>query len=234
MSRESSWRSGLTDTGSHTITFDQLLPVFLSTEVPREKTPLELPLRFVGGFGYDAQTIGVVIAFQGVYSLFTNSVLFPWAVGRFGTLGLFRLLASTYFLLYLTTPYLVLLPQSLQLVGIYATVIVKCTFSTMAYPSNAILTKNAASGSLWLGTIMGVHGSAASLCRALGPTVAGLLYARGLESGYSGLPWWSSGLVTLVGAAIAWQLREEEEVWDEKTDEAEPDATLPLVAGDNV
>ncbi|KAI5463333.1 major facilitator superfamily domain-containing protein [Mariannaea sp. PMI_226] len=191
----------------HTMTFDQLFPVFLSTARP-EHPILELPFRFTDGFGLDTKTIGVIMSVQGGYSLFSNYLIVPPVTRRLGSLRLFRMLAFSYFALYLVTPYLVLLPEVMRMPAIYLLVIWKCTFSTMAYPSNAILLANSAPSKDVLGTINGIAASTASLCRALGPTLSGLLYSLGLQTGYSGLAWWFSGLVTIVGAYLSSQITE--------------------------
>ena len=92
--------------------------------------------------------------------------------------------------------------------GVYALIVLKCTYATLAYPSNAILLTNSAPTTLSLGTINGVAASTASLARACGPTISGLLYTMGLESGYSGLAWWVTGLVTIAGAYISFSITE--------------------------
>ena len=202
------------------MTFDQLFPVFLSTAPPKEPV-MELPLRFVGGFGLDTKTIGVIMSVQGVYSLLSNYLIVPPVTRRLGSLRLFRILAFSYFALYLVTPYVVLLPESFRMPAIYLLVIWKCTFSTMAYPSNAILLANSAPSKSVLGTINGIAASTASLCRALGPTLSGFLYAMGLQTGYSGLAWWFSGLVTIIGAYLSSQITEtcyESSSTDEESD----------------
>ncbi|TQV98746.1 hypothetical protein V2A60_007549 [Cordyceps javanica] len=191
----------------HTMTFDQLFPVFLSTSPP-EHPVQKLPFKFVDGFGLDTKTIGVIMSVQGLYSLFSNYLVVAPVTRRLGSLRLFRLIAFSYFSLYLVTPYLVLLPDSLRMPAIYLLVIWKCTFATMAYPSNAILLANSAPSKEVLGTINGIAASTASLCRALGPTVSGFLYALGLQTGYSGLAWWFSGATTLVGAYLSSQITE--------------------------
>ncbi|KJK80253.1 hypothetical protein H634G_04492 [Metarhizium anisopliae BRIP 53293] len=192
----------------HTMTFDQLFPVFLSTEPPINGPTVELPFKFVNGFGLDTKTIGVIMSVQGIYSLFSNYMIVAPVTTRLGSLRLFRMLAFSYFALYLVTPYLVLLPQNLRMPAIYILVIWKCTYATMAYPNNAILLANSAPTKEVLGTINGIAASTASLCRALGPTVSGFLYAAGLHTGYSGLAWWFSGVVTLVGAYLSSQISE--------------------------
>lgn len=189
------------------MTFDQLFPVFLSTSAP-EKRIVDLPFKFVDGFGLDTKTIGVIMAVQGIYSLISNYLIVPPITRRLGSLRLFRMLAFSYFSLYLVTPYLVLLPNNMRMPAIYLLVIWKCTFSTMAYPNNAILLANSAPTKEVLGTINGIAASTASLCRALGPTLSGFLYAAGLQTGYSGLAWWFSGLVTIAGAYLSSQITE--------------------------
>ncbi|KAF3768058.1 hypothetical protein M406DRAFT_237870, partial [Cryphonectria parasitica EP155] len=209
----------------HTMTFDQLFPVFLSSPSVKETHPVELPFKFVDGFDFDQKTIGLILSVQGIYQLFATVVLFPFVVSRLGTLNLFRILAAFYFLLYFITPYLVLLPDNVRIIGVYAAIIWRCTFSSMAYPSNAILLTNSAPSLQTLGTINGVAASTASLCRAFGPTISGFLYAMGLSTGYCGLAWWCNGFVTIAGAFVSFQLTEPKGRMDEKVDEDEEAAT---------
>jgi hypothetical protein len=165
--------------------------------------PWRLPFKFVSGYGLDTKQIGVILSIQGIYSMVATVFLFPILVRSLGALGLFRLIALSYPILYITTPYLVLLPNSLRMMGVYGVVIWKCTFATMAYPSNAILLTNSAPSLLMLGTINGVAASTASLSRAFGPTVSGLLFSAGLRLGYSGLAWWCSAVIAVAGALIS-------------------------------
>lgn len=210
------------------MTFDQLFPVFLSTAPPEHRT-IDLPFKFVDGFGLDTKTIGFIMSVQGVYSLLSNFVIVPPVTRRLGSLRLFRILAFSYFALYLVTPYLVLLPEHLRMPAIYMLVIWKCTYATMAYPNNAILLANSAPTKQVLGTINGIAASTASLCRALGPTVSGFLYALGLQTGYSGLAWWFSGLITILGAFLSTHISEGSGA---VVDAAEQDSLLdePLLA----
>ena len=215
----------------HTMTFDQLLPVFLSTTPPKEGN-VDLPFKFSGGFGFDNQTVGIIMAVQGFYSLLSNSFLFPWVIGRIGPLRLFKLVAVPYFILYLVTPYLVLLPDSFRMTGVYLVIIWKCTFSTLAYPSNALITMNLAPNPLSLGTVNGVSASAASLCRAFGPAISGFLYAVGQESGFSSLPWWCGSAVAVIGAFVAMQLTMPyDKLMEEKADDVETGSPVaPLLS----
>jgi hypothetical protein len=161
-----------------------------------------LPFKFVSGYGLDTKQIGVILSVQGMYSMFATIFLFPLVARRFGPLAIFRTITLSYPALYLATPYLVLLPDNLRMVGVYAIVVWKCTFSTMAYPANAILLTNSAPSLLLLGTINGVASSTASLSRAFGPTVSGILFSAGLRMGYSGMAWWCSAIIAVIGAFV--------------------------------
>jgi hypothetical protein len=168
--------------------------------------------------------IGGVLAIQGVYSIVSTVFFFPFITHRIGALKLFRVISLSYPILYITTPYLALLPDSLRIAGVYFVVIWKCTFATMAYPSNAILLTNSAPSLLMLGTINGVAASTASLSRAFGPTVSGFLFSAGLQLGYSGLAWWCSAIISIAGAVISLSMSDKGGRMDpdEKDEDTEP------------
>ncbi|KAI1752608.1 MFS general substrate transporter [Xylaria castorea] len=186
----------------HTMTFDQLLPVFLATAPPKNPVEPSLPLKFVDGFNLDSKTVGIILSIQGAYMLLMNTFVVPKVLSRFGTWRCFRFIVVAYSLLYVVTPYLVLLPPAYRMIGLAVVLAWKATFATIVYPSNAILIADSAPSKLVLGTINGVAASSASLCRAFGPIISGILYAIGLESGYSGLAWWFTALVAIGGAVV--------------------------------
>ena len=174
------------------------MPVFLSEPVSNE--PVTLPFHFTGGFGLSTKAIGFMLSVQGVYSMIAQLFIFPFVARRFGTLKTFRFVVMTWPVLYALVPYVVLLPPNLQKIGIYVCLLWKITFHVLAFPSNAILLTNSAPSTLVLGVINGVAASTASLARACGPTVTGVLHAWGLEFGSMGVAWWVSGIVCAIGA----------------------------------
>ena len=174
------------------------MPVYLSE--PISTKPVSLPFQVTGGFGFSTKKIGSVLAVQGVYSMVAQLFLFPRVVDYFGTLKTFRFVIMTWPLLYLLVPYLVLLPQRLQMPGIYVCLLWKITAHTFSFPSNAILLKRSAPSLLVLGVVNGAGASTASLARALGPTITGLIHSWGLEVGSNGVAWWFNGLVCIAGA----------------------------------
>ena len=197
------------------------MPVFLSEPVPHE--PASSLFMFTGGFAMSSKTIGSMLSIQGVYSLVATLFLFPYAARRFGALKTFRFVLMTWPLLYLLVPYLVFLPPRLQKPGIYFCLLWKITVQVLAFPSNAILLTNAAPSLLVLGVINGVSASTASLARACGPTVTGILHSWGLKMGSSGLAWWASGLVCALGAIESLWLEESTGRMDQPDDDDEED-----------
>lgn len=195
------------------------MPVFLST--PKSEDQPILPLKFTGGLGLPTKTIGFMLAVQGVYSMIAQLWLFPFVVKHFGTLRTFRFVLLAWPPLYLAVPYLILLPAQLQMPAVYVALISKITFHVIAFPATAILLANSAPTSKVLGSINGAAASTASLSRAFGPTITGLLHSRGLESGYSVLAWWACGLVCVIGAIESFWMEESEDPERFKSSEPE-------------
>lgn len=193
----------------HSVSFDTLMPVIMSEEPSAQ--PVQMPFKFIGGFGLSTKTIGLMMAVQGVYSMIAQLWLFPTIVKRIGTLTALRSIMVVWPLLYFLVPYLVLLPQHFQSFGIYAALLTKITFHVIAFPSTAILLANAAPSKTVLGTINGVAASTACLCRAFGPTVTGSVHAAGLKMGYNGFAWWMGGVVCAIGALEAYCIKDSEE-----------------------
>ena len=211
---------------SHTMSFDQMMPVFLSTPVSHE--PPSLPFKFTGGFALSSKTIGMMLSFQGVYSMLAQLFLFPFVVRRFGTLKTFRFVVISWPMLYFVTPYLVLLPMRFQMTGVYVCLLWRITSQILAFPSNAILLTNSAPSMLVLGVINGIAASTASLSRAFGPSVSGFVHSWGLKMGCTGLVWWAAGLVCILGAVESLWMEErggrmqQHPVNDEEVATAEP------------
>ncbi|CAO1600800.1 hypothetical protein XANCAGTX0491_004478 [Xanthoria calcicola] len=182
----------------HTMSFDQLMPIFLSSKV--STVPPKLPFQFTGGFGMSSRDEGVLMVGQGFYAMFAQAVLFPLLAKRFGCLKVLRMAVILWPALYFLVPYTVLLPPQYRVLGICFCLLWRTTAQALTYPPNNIMLANSAPSMLVLGAINGVAGSTASLCRAFGPTITGFVYSKGLSIGVSGLGWWVTGLVCIMGA----------------------------------
>ena len=144
--------------------------------------------------------IGAMMSIQGVYSMIATIFFFPIVVQRFGTLATFRFVVMSWPILYFLVPYLLFLPKHLQYSGIFFCLIWKITVQVLAFPAMSILLTNSAPSMMVLGLINGVAASIASLARAFGPTVSGIIHTWGLELGYTGFAWWACGLICIAAA----------------------------------
>jgi hypothetical protein len=230
----------------HTMGFEQLMPVFLSTPVADEK-PHDL-FRFTGGLGMATQAIGFILSMQGVFSMTMQFLVFPPVARAFGVLNVYRFCMFTYVISHIIAPYLDWLPEGkIQLAGVYIVLAIKISYGVLAYPCNAILLTNSAPSLLVLGAINGVASSCASLARAFSPTLTGMIYSVGLNINCVGLAWWVNGLVCIIGGLQVLMMRHEdfegprdgdsEEVLDEEASsivgqaaaEAHIDANIPIM-----
>ncbi|CCX32686.1 major facilitator superfamily domain-containing protein [Pyronema domesticum] len=193
----------------HTMGFEQLMPVFLSTPVSDTK-PHDL-LRFTGGLGMTTQKIGFILSMQGVFSMTMQFLVFPPVARTFGVLNVYRFCMITYVISYIIVPYLDWLPAGkIQLAGVYSVLAIKIIYGVLAYPANAILLTNSAPSLLVLGVINGVASSCASLARAFSPTLTGMIYSFGLSINCVGLAWWANGLIAILGGVQVLMMRQED------------------------
>jgi MFS family permease len=168
-----------------------------------------LPFQFSGGFALPTKIIGFILSAQGFIQMFATLFVFPYVNRKIGSLATFRLVIISYPLLYLLVPYLTLVPASLRMPSIYFVLVWKVTAQALSYPSLAIMLANASPSRKVLGTLNGVAASSASLCRAFGPTLSGLVQSLGLSVGVMGLPWWANSFVAIIGALLSLQMIEE-------------------------
>lgn len=210
---------------SHTISCEQLLPVLLSLSESDE--PTDLPFKFLGGFGLATKEIGFILSLQGVLQMIAQIFFFPWVTQKLGSLCTFRLVVVAYPLLYVLVPYLVLLPHSLRMIGIYVVLAWKVTAQSLAFPSMAIMIANSAPSKRVLGTLNGAAASSASLCRAIGPTFSGYVQSAGLRIGYVGLPWWTSAGVAVCGASLSLLMSDRRKDQHELLHESDSEESIP-------
>ncbi|KAI1450254.1 MFS general substrate transporter [Annulohypoxylon stygium] len=191
----------------HSMTYDHLLPIFFEDKrVPIDHSPEEgflskfNPLYSPGGLGLSMQSVGFVMAINGAIALFIQVVVFPLAAERIGVYKLFIIVAVLHPLAYVIVPELVHLPESLLYPGIYFCLTVRNIFSIIIYPLLLILIKEATPSSSILGKVNGLAASAGAACRMIAPPVAGYLYSIGSQVDCTGLAWYGSTLVAIIGA----------------------------------
>ncbi|KAG8529932.1 uncharacterized protein KY384_005413 [Bacidia gigantensis] len=182
----------------HSMTYDHLLPIFLQDEYiePRSSSPWSIP----GGLGLTTQSVGIIMSVNGLIALFIQAILFPLFTSWLGVWKVFVLVTVLHPIAYVIVPYLYFVSGSALYPAIYACLTVRNFTSILAYPVLLIMLKEAATGPSVLGKLNGLAASAGAACRTLAPPLAGYLYTVGSHIGFTGLAWWGSVLVALIGA----------------------------------
>ncbi|KAK5133576.1 hypothetical protein LTR08_007615 [Meristemomyces frigidus] len=196
--------------------------------MPESDTPPSLPFMFVGGFALPTKFIGGILAAQGLIQMVATMVLFPIVSRRLGILATYRMVVLSYPLLYLVVPYITLVPTTLRMPAVCLVIVWKVTAQAFAFPSTMIMLANSAPSTKVLGTLNGVASSAASGCRAFGPTVSGVLQSAGLSIGMLGLPWWMNALVAGLGSVLCLYMVEEKRRTFDKEKEGQDEESRPL------
>ncbi|KAI1470730.1 MFS general substrate transporter [Daldinia caldariorum] len=209
----------------HSMTYDHLLPIFFEDDkVPINHAPDEgflskfNPLYSPGGLGLSMQSVGFIMAVNGAIALFVQVFVFPLAAEKIGVFRLFIIVNVLHPIAYVIVPALVHVPDSILYAAIYFCLSVRNLFSIILYPLLLILIKDATPSSSVLGKVNGLAASAGAACRMIAPPVAGYLYSIGSQIDCTGLAWYGSALVAVIGAFQCFSVkRERNEIVSEET-----------------
>jgi hypothetical protein len=208
----------------HSMTYDHLLPIFLEDD---RGEPFSIsafsnafaginPFFSPGGLGLSMQQVGAIMSVNGVIALFVQAVIFPFVAHQLGIHRLFVLVTLLHPIAYFIMPFLVYLPASWLLPGVYACLTIRNLLSILAYPVLLILIKEATPSPCVLGKINGLAASAGAACRTLAPPISGYLYTLGSRMDFTGLAWYGSALVAGVGAVQCFSVKRVRNVLDEE------------------
>ncbi|KAI9171231.1 Major facilitator superfamily multidrug transporter mfsB [Paramyrothecium foliicola] len=189
----------------HSMTYDHLMPIFFEYDrahimdfITQATSPSFL--YSPGGLGLSVRSVGMIMAVNGLIALFVQAVIFPIAAERIGIYRLFLVVTALHPIAYAIVPFLVFVPASLLFPAIYCCLAVRNILSITLYPLLLILIKDATPSSNALGKVNGLAASAGAACRMVAPPVAGYLYTVGARMNCTGLAWYASALVALVGS----------------------------------
>lgn len=159
------------------------------------------------------------MSYLGAIGILIQLFCYPPIQAKLGLLRSFRLSCLIFPLAYVLTPFLARLPSSSTNIkepasgitvwaGIAFVLLLQVSARTFALPGSVILLTNAVEKKGILGTVHGCGTSLASASRAVGPVLAGALYALGLEGGVVGGVFWGMAGVAGVGAWSTWFVKE--------------------------
>ncbi|MCJ1233110.1 hypothetical protein MMC14_001065 [Varicellaria rhodocarpa] len=191
----------------HNMTYDHLLPIFLQDDRNGTEVLRSGMLSIPGGLGLRTQDVGVIMSFNGLIALLVQGVIFPIFAEWLGVWKLFLMVTILHPIAYFIVPFLAFLPQNLLYPGIYGCLTIRNFFAILGYPVILILLKEACPKASVLGTINGLAASAGAACRTVAPPVAGLLYSLGATQGFTGIAWWGSCLVAVIGTIQLYWVR---------------------------
>lgn len=191
----------------HSMTYDHLLPIFFEDDKTPRSSISEAGL-FIstnafhsqGGLGLSMQSVGVILAFNGIIALFVQAVIFPIAASYIGVFRLFIVVTVLHPIAYLVMPMLLHAPESMLYLAIYSCLTIRNILSIILYPLLLILIKDATPCNAVLGKVNGLAASAGAACRMIAPPVAGYLYMLGSQQDFTALAWYGSAAVAAVGA----------------------------------
>ena len=140
------------------------------------------------------------MSINGIIALFIQGVIFPFLASWLSVWKLFVIVTVLHPVEYIIVPYLAFIGQNALYPAIYACLALRNLTSITAYPLLLILLKEAAAGPSVLGKVNGLAASAGAAFRTLAPPIAGYLYTIGAHIGFTGLAWWGSAFIAIVGA----------------------------------
>jgi MFS family permease len=192
----------------HSMSFDQLLPIFMHH--PKEAPPAKFnPILFTGGFGLPSSRIGTLFTAYGILGGIIQFFLFPPVAKRFGVLRCYRWCSAIIPLVYLCTPYTALISRpALQQGTMFALMAVKCVCGIFSFPCSTIMLTNSATSLRLLGTLNGVATAVSGLGRAIGPLLSGVIFSWGVQHRCVGIAWWVLALIGWLGCVPVWCLVE--------------------------
>ncbi|KAI9804840.1 MAG: hypothetical protein M1825_001209 [Sarcosagium campestre] len=185
----------------HSMTYDHLLPIFLQDKRKlgnpgNSNGPMYIP----GGLGMTLQSVGAIMAVNGIIALFIQALVFPIVATWLGVWRLFIVVTVLHPIAYFIVPFLALLPPNWVNAGIYFCLVIRNLCAILVYPVILILLKEATPLPSALGKVNGLAASAGAACRTVAPPIAGYLYGLGASLDFTGLAWWGSGAVAIAGS----------------------------------
>lgn len=171
--------------------------------------------------------------------MFVQFFVFPPVARHFGILPCLKGCTILFPLVYLLTPFTVLLPTPLtQQIAIMCVMLLKSCAGIFAFPCITILLTNSARSLRLLGTLNGVATSLSAIGRAAGPTLGGGAFTLGVDLGYMIIPWFIIACMAALGHVPVWWLVEmdgfggaDDSDSDEEDEEVEPFLQRSSTAG---
>lgn len=187
----------------HSMSFDQLLPIFLEDKSSHLASASYYGLSNLldsDGLGMSVQQVGFIMSVDGIIALFVLAFIFPYVVAYFGVYQILIIVSLFQPITFLIMPYLIYLPTYWLYTGIYTCLVFRNLVCILAFSSLLILIKEASPSLNVLGKVNGLAASAGAVSRTIAPPIAGYLYGLGAQLMLPSLVWYMCALIAGVGA----------------------------------
>ncbi|KAK1565959.1 major facilitator superfamily transporter [Colletotrichum navitas] len=196
--------------GTASVAFPNLLVTPVSSR--EEEALRELPFFFGGGAGFTPVPLAVYSVMYGILSVPLQLILYPRLAQRLGALRVWRTFYLASPLLYYALPFVVLVPSSTPPpsgktgVAIWAAItpmqVVTALLTSTVTPSLTVLINSACPHPSALGRTHSIAFFSSMVTRAGSTALAGALLGYGTSHNLTGLVFWGSAAVAMVGACL--------------------------------
>ncbi|KAI1423424.1 major facilitator superfamily domain-containing protein [Xylaria sp. FL1777] len=191
----------------HLGAFGSAWPLLLSSTRESSTAVDDLNQNLKGGLGLSPQSLGYTMAFAGLAGLLLQFLFYPIVHKKWGTLKCYRLFSLLFPVVYVTSPFLVIMAGSsskltevFTWVFILVLLFIHSTSRIFCVPASIMLLNNCSPHPSVLGMVHGIGQATAAGFRTLGPICAGYLHGVAITNRAFGLSWW----VVSGTALLAW------------------------------
>ncbi|KAI0432000.1 major facilitator superfamily domain-containing protein [Xylaria sp. FL1042] len=167
----------------------------------------DLNQKLKGGLGLSPQSLGYTMAFAGFAGLLLQFLFYPAVHKKWGTLKCYRLFSILFPVVYVSSPFLVVmagssarLTEAFTWIFLLILLFIHSTSRIFCVPASIMLLNNCSPHPSMLGLVHGIGQAIAAGFRTLGPVCAGYLHGVAIVNRAMGLSWW----VVSGTALLAW------------------------------
>ncbi|PQE16539.1 MFS transporter protein [Rutstroemia sp. NJR-2017a BBW] len=175
----------------HSATYDPLISVLMArpAQHPPSTWP-RLPFRFTGGFGSDVKEISLMFTIYGGACMFVPLLITPVLTRYFSVRQVFRTSCTTVILIYIATPFTVLLPRPTNFVVLSILLVLKGFINDFAFSTGSVLIQRSCKLEMGRGRLNGLQVMGTAAARVIGPTWGGSAFVLGTKVDIVGLGFW--------------------------------------------
>ncbi|KAI0975547.1 major facilitator superfamily domain-containing protein [Xylaria arbuscula] len=199
----------------HLGAFGSAWPILLSSTRESSAAVDDLNQKLKGGLGLSPRSLGLTMAFAGLAGLLLQFLFYPVVHKRWGTLQCYRRFSLLFPVVYVTSPFLVVMvgsssrvTEAFTWVFILILLFIHSTSRIFCVPASIILLNNCSPHPSVLGMVHGIGQATAAGFRTLGPVLTGYVHGVAIANKAIGLSWWMVSGTALLSWLVSLVIRE--------------------------